>query len=39
MSLFSVTASVENNDLFHMSRLLLLIDVFATPSGDGSIEG
>lgn len=39
MSLFSVTSSVENNDLFHMSRLLLLIDVFATPAGDGSIEG
>ncbi len=39
MSLFSVTSSVENSDLFHMSRLLLLIDVFATPAGDGSIEG
>jgi hypothetical protein len=39
MSLFSVTATVENSDLFHMSRLLLLIDVFATAKGDGSIEG
>jgi hypothetical protein len=39
VSLFSLTTSIENNDLFHMSRLLMLIDVFATSSGDGSIEG
>ena len=32
MSLFSVTTAVEDNDLFHMSRLLLLINAFATAS-------
>jgi hypothetical protein len=39
VSLFSVTTAVEGNDLFHMSRLLLLINVFAASSREGSIEG
>ena len=39
MSLFSVTTTVESSDLFHMSRLLLLINVFAGPSREGSVEG
>ena len=39
MSLFSVTTAVEDNDLFHMSRLLLLINAFASASREGSIEG
>lgn len=39
MSLFSVTAAIEGNDMFHMSRLLLLINAFAGASREGSIEG
>src|ERR1035437_2409268 len=39
MSLFSVTAEIEGNDMFHMSRLLLLINAFAGATREGSIEG
>ena len=39
MSLFSITAEIEGNDMFHMSRLLLLINAFAGATREGSIEG
>jgi hypothetical protein len=39
MPLFEATVVVEQNDSFHMSRLLLLIDTFAGSNRLGTVEG
>ena len=39
MPLFESTIAVEMNDAFHMSRLLLLIDVFSGAGQGGSVQG
>lgn len=39
MALFEYSVAVETSDLFHMSRLLVLIDVFTGDKFAGSVQG